>query len=171
MAAMPMIVPARLVSPGVIALVLGVEVAAGLTVGRAQSPAASRNGQAADLAVVQGLYRQRCQRCHDADGSGESSEAPNFADTRWQKSRTDVQLLVSILDGKGPNMPGFRGKMTDEQARGLVVLVRAFVRNGNGGSGGDDFASRFRQLQQELVDLQRQFQELADTAQASRRGP
>jgi mono/diheme cytochrome c family protein len=154
----------------VAALLVG-GVGVGLNGGRAQPPAppaAAKNGSGQVVAAVQGLYRQRCQRCHEADGNGQASEAPNFADARWQQTRSDVQLLISILDGKGPSMPGFRGKITDEQARGLVALVRAFAGNGNGGPAAD-FGSKFRQLQHELEELQRQFQELAEPAQASRR--
>jgi uncharacterized membrane protein len=41
--------------------------------------------------------------------------------------RSDAQLLASILDGKGKEMPPWRGKLSVEQARGLVACVRAFA--------------------------------------------
>jgi mono/diheme cytochrome c family protein len=111
-------------------------------------------------AEVQALYKQRCQRCHEADGKGDG-DAPDFTDPRWQRGRTDLQLLVSILDGKGEAMPGFRGKITDAQGRELVAFVRAFA--GNNGAA-DDFATRFRKLQEELAALQKQFRELSESA-------
>ena len=73
----------------------------------------------------------RCTRCHDADGSGRSSrdrlgEIPDFNNHKWQASRTDAALLVSILDGKGSHMPSYQGKIGDDEARALVASVRAF---------------------------------------------
>jgi len=123
---------------------------------------------AAVPAAVRAVYRQRCQRCHEADGTGSDTDMPDFTDAKWQKSRSDVQLLVSILDGKGTAMPAFRGKVTDEQARDLVAMTRSFTRGGAGA--GTDFSSRFRQLQDELVALQKQYRELAGSTPAAKGG-
>jgi mono/diheme cytochrome c family protein len=112
-------------------------------------------------AEVRALYKQRCQRCHEADGTG-NGDTPDFTDPGWQRSRTDLQLLVSILDGKGTAMPGFRGKVTDTQGRELVSLTRAFARNT--AEAADDFSARFRLLQEELESLQKQFRELSASA-------
>jgi mono/diheme cytochrome c family protein len=119
--------------------------------------------------AVRSLFRQRCQSCHQSDGTGNGADAPDFTNDRWHKGRTDAQLLVSILDGKGDGMPAFRGKVTDGQARELVTLTRSFAKNG--AAAAEDFASRFRQLQVELATLQKQFRELAvptGTARARR---
>jgi mono/diheme cytochrome c family protein len=124
-----------------------------------EPPAANGATESAASAAVRAVYRQRCQRCHEADGTGSDGDAPDFTNAKWQKSRTDLQLLVSILDGKGSGMPGFRGKITDEQARELVAFTRAFAKGGAGAA--TDFASRFRQLQDELAALQQQFRALA----------
>jgi uncharacterized membrane protein len=80
------------------------------------------------------LFRQHCARCHGADGTGDRARRrqpriPNFTDPAWQARRTDAQFLASILDGQGEDMPPWRGKLDEEQARGLVVYVRAFARN------------------------------------------
>jgi mono/diheme cytochrome c family protein len=120
-----------------------------------RSAAKSTNAKAAATAR---LYGQHCERCHEADGKGRETEMPDFTSVAWQKSRTDEQFYVSILDGK-KRMPGFRKKITEEQARDLVVFVRAFA---HGDASAADFSSRFRQLQDELADLQRQFQELTE---------
>jgi mono/diheme cytochrome c family protein len=109
--------------------------------------------------VAHQLYSQRCQRCHEADGKGNGTNVPDFTSVRWQRSRSDHQFLVSILDGK-KTMPGFRGKISDEQARELVALVRTFA---NGGPSQPDFAGRFRELEDELAKLQKQFQNLSKT--------
>jgi mono/diheme cytochrome c family protein/uncharacterized membrane protein len=77
------------------------------------------------------LFRQRCVRCHGADGTGSrfrrrQPDIPDFTDPAWQARRSDAQLLAGILDGKGEEMPPWRGKISEEQARGLVAYVRAF---------------------------------------------
>ena len=78
------------------------------------------------------LFAQRCVKCHGADGTGNKTrdrlpEIPDFSDTRWQSRRADSNLETSILDGKGDDMPPQRGKISDEQAHGLVRYVRAFA--------------------------------------------
>ena len=78
------------------------------------------------------LFAQHCVKCHGADGTGKPArnrlaKIPNFTDPSWQAQRSDAQLLVSILDGKEPEMPSWRGKISEEQASGLVAHVRAFA--------------------------------------------
>lgn len=36
---------------------------------------------------------------------GTMGRLPNFAKLHWQRQRSDAQLIVSILDGKGTRMP------------------------------------------------------------------
>ena len=143
-----------------------------IDVSRGGPPAArtSNNDSApAVSAAVRAVYRQRCQRCHEADGSGSDTDVPDFTNAKWQAGRTDSQLLVSILDGKGTTMPAFRGKVTDTEARQLVAMTRAFAKGGAGAAA--DFASKFRQLQDELAALQRQFHDLAATTPTAKVGP
>ena len=71
-------------------------------------------------------------KCHGADGTGNKArdrlpEIPDFTNVSWQARRTDARLLESILDGKGEDMPPVRGKISEQQARGLVAFVRAFA--------------------------------------------
>ena len=78
------------------------------------------------------LFRQRCVKCHEADGTGSRtrsllSEIPDFTIASWQEQRADAQLMASILDGKGSDMPPQRGKIGEEQVRSLVAYVRAFA--------------------------------------------
>jgi mono/diheme cytochrome c family protein/uncharacterized membrane protein len=78
------------------------------------------------------LFRKRCVKCHGADGTGNEArdrlpEIPNFTNVSWQARRTDARLLESILDGKGEDMPPVRGKISEQQARGLVAFVRTFA--------------------------------------------
>jgi mono/diheme cytochrome c family protein len=85
------------------------------------------------------LFRQHCVKCHGADGTGSKvrrrrPEIPDFTDPEWQARRSDAQVLASILDGKGKEMPPWREKINEEQARRLVAYVRAFDSS-TGGSG------------------------------------
>jgi hypothetical protein len=91
------------------------------------------------------------------------SQIPNFTSGRWQASHSDLQLQVSILDGAGTQMPSFRGLISAEQADELVAQVRAFgpAGAGAGSASAGDFDSRFRKLEEELKELQRQFRELS----------
>jgi hypothetical protein len=86
---------------------------------------------------------------------------PDFTNRAWQASRENPQLAVSILDGKNL-MPSFRGHFGDEQARALVAYVRAFgpepVQAEQPPAG--DFEKRYRELQAEWDELQRQLREL-----------
>jgi uncharacterized membrane protein len=73
-------------------------------------------------------------KCHGADGTGSPErdrlpEVPDFTSAAWQARRSDAQLVASVLDGKGEEMPPWRGKLSEGQARGLVTYVRAFAPN------------------------------------------
>jgi mono/diheme cytochrome c family protein/uncharacterized membrane protein len=77
------------------------------------------------------LFRKGCVKCHGADGTGSRHrerlpEIPDFTNIVWQRQRADRELLESILDGKGSDMPPQRGKIGEEQGRILVSFVRAF---------------------------------------------
>jgi mono/diheme cytochrome c family protein len=52
---------------------------------------------------------------------------PDFTNRTWQQSRSNVQLTISILEGKDRQMPANRGMVSDELARELVIVVRAFA--------------------------------------------
>src|SRR5208283_2792450 len=82
--------------------------------------------------AIRALFQKRCVKCHGADGTGNEArdrmaEIPDFTDASWQARRSDAQLLASILNGKGDDMPPVRGKISEEQARGLVAYLRTFA--------------------------------------------
>jgi mono/diheme cytochrome c family protein len=117
------------------------------------------------------LYRKDCRRCHGADGKGlkrqRLSEIPDFADAAWQASREDADLHVSILEGKGKHMPPFGHTIGEDEVRALVTYVRAFAgRPPAPKVVATDFDRRFRQLEAEMRELIRQFEEVS--AQAPR---
>jgi len=77
------------------------------------------------------LYAKNCARCHGKDGKGkegrkEAPAIPDLTSHKWHGQRSDAQLVVSILDGKGKDMPAFGDKITQEQAKALVNYVRQF---------------------------------------------
>jgi quinol-cytochrome oxidoreductase complex cytochrome b subunit/mono/diheme cytochrome c family protein len=123
---------------------------------------------AARTRAATGLYRQYCLICHGADGRGAEMKAsmpsiPAFSSRAWQEGLSNPQLVVSILDGKGTLMPAFRGRISDEQAQDLAAYVRAFgpVRAATTEAAPSDFEKRFREVQDQWYELQRQFQELS----------
>jgi mono/diheme cytochrome c family protein len=76
--------------------------------------------------------------------------------------------MAGILDGKGSGMPPWQGKLSEEQVRSLVAYVRSFAptvgKPEQGKQEGSDQASfdeRFRRLQEEMDELQRQYRELS----------
>jgi mono/diheme cytochrome c family protein len=121
------------------------------------------------------LYRSHCAGCHGRDGQGNGlrkrgTDVPDFTSREWRRSRTDAQLTASILDGKGSAMPSFDDRLSRQEAKALVAHVRAFAPGAAPAAAAapraadppDDFDARFRQLEVELEDLQRQFREASD---------
>ena len=114
------------------------------------------------------LYHMRCARCHEDDGkSGDLHEsnphAPDFTNPDWQQRRSTQELIVSILDGKGTQMPAFGGKLSSAQARELVAHIRSFAPSSPTAAEApqDDFETRFRELEEEFERLQQQLDELS----------
>lgn len=73
------------------------------------------------------VYKGKCAVCHAADGSGSGTvgkqlNVPSFR-SREVQGQTNEQLQLVISDGRG-KMPGYRGKMSDDQIKQLVTYVR-----------------------------------------------
>ncbi len=79
--------------------------------------------------VTISLFNRYCIRCHGVDGRGvwDIPDVPNFTNVRWQASRTDGQLVRSILEGRGSVMPPWRGALSLEEAWALARYVRTLV--------------------------------------------
>jgi mono/diheme cytochrome c family protein len=117
-------------------------------------------------------YRQLCARCHGDDFAGSEwrergRRIPDFTSGPWHEGRSDVQLLVSILEGKGTSMPAFSGRLNEEQSRELVLLIRKAnpaktnpTRPAASAAAPDDFAKRYAALCEEFEALRKQYQEL-----------
>jgi mono/diheme cytochrome c family protein len=117
--------------------------------------------------AARALYQARCVRCHESDGKARSlhetnPHAPDFTDPHWQQNRSAHQLVVSILDGRGTQMPAFGGKLTTAQARDLVGYIRSFAPTSPTSveTSPEDFETRFRELDEEYQRLREQLDEL-----------
>jgi hypothetical protein len=88
---------------------------------------------------------------------------PNFTSRRWQERRSDAQVFVSIMDGRGRSMPSFRDKLEDEDTRALIAFLRQFSPEpaGQDADTPGEFQRRFAELQREMEELQRQARTLA----------
>jgi mono/diheme cytochrome c family protein len=113
-------------------------------------------------------YRQFCLACHGTDGRGTAVRQgmptiPDFADAKWQASRSDAQLTVNIMEGYGQLMPPFRDRIDRMQAQALAAYVRAFgPRKASDAAGIDvgDLEQRMRQLQEQWRDLEQRIKSL-----------
>jgi mono/diheme cytochrome c family protein len=112
------------------------------------------------------LYSKYCAKCHKTDGTGSknlSTAAPDFTRLAWQRDRTDLQLRISIRDGKGHAMPAFVDRFSDKEVNALVAHIRGFAPSDreNGASiPAAEFEERFQKLEWELAELRREFWEL-----------
>ncbi|MEE9488787.1 MAG: cytochrome c [Candidatus Brocadiales bacterium] len=82
---------------------------------------------------VQGSFapQETCCYCHGNGGSGttfgKQAGVPDFTDKEWQASRTDEELMETMLAGKD-KMPSYRGKQTDDLMKKLRQVVRNFAK-------------------------------------------
>jgi hypothetical protein len=79
--------------------------------------------------VVAGLFNRYCIRCHGQDGRGvwDIPGVPNFTNAAWQSSRSDAQIALIILEGRGAVMPPFRGTLSLEEACAMARYLRTFA--------------------------------------------
>lgn len=159
----------RLRAPCVVAAALMVAAVSGmLAVNAGQAPSPAHASAKAPVATASALFEQRCARCHDADGTGSGLRGnlpalPNFANMHWQQQRSDVQLVVSILEGKGTQMPPFADRLTRANARSLVRHIRTLAPQemvGVPAAETHDLDVRFRELQEQFERLRKQFYDL-----------
>jgi mono/diheme cytochrome c family protein len=88
---------------------------------------------AAGPGAVRQIFARYCAQCHGLDGRGGPGRAqnmltiPDFTKPSWQRSRSKVQMMVSILEGKERQMPANRGLISDARAADLVAYIRTFA--------------------------------------------
>lgn len=70
------------------------------------------------------LYKTKCQACHGPDGNGtkvgKTMGAKPFSTVA---DRPDKDLIEITTNGK-EKMPAYKGKLTEEQIKGLVAYVK-----------------------------------------------
>lgn len=74
------------------------------------------------------LYKTKCAACHGADGKadtpiGKKMGVKSFTDPEVAKN-SDQAWFEITKNGKG-KMPGYNGKLTDDQIKDLVKHIRA----------------------------------------------
>jgi mono/diheme cytochrome c family protein len=103
-----------------------------------------------------------CMSCHGPDGRGMAlaraamPPLPDFSAQAWQAERSNPQLKISILDGKGTFMPSWRGKLSPEIAQSLVSYVRSFGPASTAGAEAppSEFEQSFESLQKQWDALE-----------------
>lgn len=80
---------------------------------------------------AQGLYKKHCVTCHGNDGTGKTDlgdglGARDFTDKEFQNSITDEQIVEQIENGTKEKMFPFKNKLTLEEMKALVPVIRAF---------------------------------------------
>ena len=87
------------------------------------------SARAADDAAA--LYKAKCAACHGADGSGNTAMGKAFKlrdlGSNEVQAQTDAQLIAITSDGKN-KMPAYKGKLTDEQIKGIVGYIRTLKK-------------------------------------------
>jgi cytochrome c6 len=76
-------------------------------------------------------YKTTCAMCHGADGKGDTAlgknlHAKDLTSDEVQK-KSDDELEATIMKGK-ENMPGFEGRLTPAQIKGLVKFIRTIKK-------------------------------------------
>ena len=72
-------------------------------------------------------FKAKCAMCHGGDGAGTTpvGKSMKIRDLRSAEvqAQTDAQLTDILTNGKN-KMPAYKGKLTDDQIKGLVSYIR-----------------------------------------------
>lgn len=77
------------------------------------------------------LYRRNCIKCHGETGQADSWRgrlffSRDFSNPRWQANNSDDEIIEAI--NRGPRlMPAFRDKLTEEEKKALLPVIRGFA--------------------------------------------
>jgi mono/diheme cytochrome c family protein len=85
------------------------------------------HGQESKQSNVKELFDYYCATCHGVDGKGtkrgHALKAPDLTDPYWQATKTDEEMLNSIINGKN-KMPRWSDKLKPEEIQALAKYVR-----------------------------------------------
>jgi mono/diheme cytochrome c family protein len=97
----------------------------------ARSHAYSGSALAGAPPPTETLFKQKCVKCHGADGSGDTSmgrifNAPDFTDSGWWAKHPNTAERVRVITKGKKSMPAFGKKLTSAQIAGLATYVERF---------------------------------------------
>ena len=76
------------------------------------------------------LYMTHCKTCHGENGKptdlGIGLEARDFTDADWQAKTSDEQIIKQINNGTPEKMMPFKEKLTPDEIKALVSVIRNF---------------------------------------------
>ncbi len=79
---------------------------------------------------VKKLYMTHCKTCHGENGQptelGVGLGAREFADAEWQAKTSDEQIIKQINNGTPEKMMPFKEKLTQDEIKALVSVIRGF---------------------------------------------
>jgi mono/diheme cytochrome c family protein len=82
-------------------------------------------------------WEKNCQKCHGADGKGQTVmgkklKVKDYTDAKVQASFKDEEAIKITKEGKKEGdknaMPGFAEKLSDQEIKDLVAYVRKFKK-------------------------------------------
>lgn len=111
----------------VVAVIAASSMARGIGSVKTPSAAAAASASAAAISLGAKLYTQHCNACHQVDGRGVGGKAAaDFVGDPTRLAKSDAQLLSSIAQGvRGTAMPGFGGRLDEEQQQAVLAYIRA----------------------------------------------
>ncbi len=88
-------------------------------------------------ADAQAIYNKKCKKCHGATGKadtkmGKKYNIVDFTSADFQKKTSDEKMIKIIKEGyKDPKNPkrkmrAYGKKLSDDEIKGLVKLIRSF---------------------------------------------
>ena len=76
------------------------------------------------------IYMTHCKTCHGENGHptdlGTGLGAREFANAEWQAKTTDEQIIKQINNGTPEKMMPFKEKLTQDEIKALVSVIRGF---------------------------------------------
>jgi mono/diheme cytochrome c family protein len=77
------------------------------------------------------LWKANCEKCHGADGKGDTEEgkkkgARDLSNAKWQKTISDDRMIRSVSRGRD-KMPSFSKVLSEEQIKELIREVRTLA--------------------------------------------
>jgi mono/diheme cytochrome c family protein len=117
--------------------------------------------------IARQLFEEHCATCHGGDGRGREAAAdfptiPNFVNSSWQRSRSDAQLVASIINGRDDGMPSFSEDLTRPQVSALVNYIRSLAPESvnRREARATEFARKYAELKAEWDALTRELEDL-----------